>query len=169
VHVRIDDGPEGTLFRISGEGTTTALKTERYARRRFTFPLAPGEYLSGCVPGSAHQLAADTSARFRVVDPEHLWLASEPECSDPVVRRIDIGEPRGFDDLDEVVRNGLPGFLPTDVVRAPGYPESSPFAFRVPFVAVQREGSTVANVTSFDLREVIRVCPGTGIAEPEQP
>ena len=42
-------------------------------------------------------------------------------------------------------------------------------AFRVATQELKREGRTVATVASFSFREVIRVCPGTGIAEPEGP
>ncbi|MEX2275577.1 MAG: hypothetical protein WEA10_08480 [Actinomycetota bacterium] len=107
---------------------------------------------------------------FVVLDPENLWVGVEPDCDDPIERRIDIGpariglsdRERSFAALIQVVRERLPGLRAGDRVAVPGYPDRD--SWMVPVVSVIRDGRVAASVHSIGVREVIRACPGTGIA-----
>ncbi|MEX0989928.1 MAG: hypothetical protein WEA54_02065 [Actinomycetota bacterium] len=169
VHVRVE-GADGRAV-INFHGSQPDESVPVGSERALDAPGSPNRVVCRLSSSGDAPVRADA---FRVVDPAELYWPMSPECDAPVERVIDIGETaetwegeEGFPSLVRVVRNGLPGVRPSDEVRVPGWPERN--MWRVPIVAVRRDGLVVATVSSFDLREVIHVCPGTGIAEPEQP
>jgi hypothetical protein len=166
VHVAVEDRTRATMFWLRSLDDRHAVFGSDAYERALSFAAPPGRYEAACVRGGR---PIGGVAVVEIVDPDSLWVGSEPSCPDPIDRQIDIGpvRPAGTASLIEAIRTGLPGVLPGDVIREPGYPDAAWPSFRVPFVSVVRNGQVVATVVSYALRERIKVCPGTGIAEPK--
>ena len=171
VHLRIQwaKGFDGVLFLTLMEREEGMTDTWTIGRRgSIVLQIPPGIVYMKCSEGRASNDPVETFTQLRVVDPERYWVSPEPECR----RAISVGRDpvagRGVATMEEAVREGLAGVLPTDVVQRAGYPAATEGAGRT---IVIRAGRTLASANVTFVEDLFfffggAVCPGTGISLP---
>jgi hypothetical protein len=109
-----------------------------------TISAPPGELLVSCL--GDHGFVWGRAARLTVVDPSHLWVPTEPSCSD--VRSFDVedGTPPDQPAPSLIARSVLTGLRDSDLVMKPGYPQT---LWTGNLVMVIRGGEPIAAVTQY--------------------
>ncbi|MFL5798350.1 MAG: hypothetical protein ACJ77A_10515 [Actinomycetota bacterium] len=139
----------------------------RDAPTEATWPIPPGVVTVACLP-NAHSSYFDPeamTATFRVVDPDGLYVPEELACGVGEQHRIRIDAAEGEDPA--AVFRRVPGVLPSDDLRKPGYPR---YPLIWPTFNVFREGKAVASIggpkRGEDWELFVNSCPGSGFQNP---
>lgn len=126
---------------------------------RTSISAPPGELLVSCL--GDHGFTWGRPARLTVTDPAHLWVPSEPSCSD--VRGFDVedGTPPDQPAPSLIARSVLDGVRGSDELVKPGYPQT---LWTGNLVMVIRGGRPIAAITQYANQGVwivhVEVCRG---------
>jgi len=129
-----------------------------------TWTIAPGEVIVACLPGSRSSYfdVETPTASLTVVDPDGLFVPWDLVCGSGEQFRIRIDASED-DDPAEVFRR-VPGVLPSDDLRKPGYPLSP---LHWPTLNVFRDGDPIARIGAPRIGEdwelIVDACPESGI------
>ena len=134
----------------------------------------PGVFEVGCFHGAVDWVGHSAYVEVRVVDPQGLFTPDQPQCSVYLRHRGIYRRIGSASDLEAIVRT-IPGVLPDDEIRRPGY-SKTPWIVE-PRVVI-RSGRVIAHVTMYgpgpasppangsQWRLVVDACPDTGIGAP---